>query len=1425
MEYHGREWTYRQLNQRANQLACHLRKLGVGLGTLVGLAVERSPELIISLLAILKAGAAYVPLDRDDPSERISRTLADAGLEIVIAKNPDAFAEALGVPRVIMLETEWPLIVEQSQENLATSISGKDAAYVIYTSGSTGAPKGVIMEHRSLTNLLWWHHRSRSGSCRLRTLQFCTVSFDFSFHEIFSTLAFGGTLVLLDDKVRCNPLALAAFVRAHSIERLFLPVTALNQFAEVVEENTSPAHLREVITTGEQLRITPAMVRLFKATGARLHNHYGATEFQDATSLTLEGNPATWPALPSIGYPISNVQAHILDPELKVVPVGTSGELCISGMGVARGYLREGAVTQGKFVSNPFGQGYLYRTGDLGRYMPDGAIEILGRADFQIKINGVRIEPGEIETILAEHPSIQTSVLHSLTDDTGYQRIVAYVVPSPGTDFNGLDAVLHSHAAARLPRIMQPETYVILADLPLTPSGKLDRNRLPKPQDFRRTSPNPMALSQSELESFLASIWREALRVSAISVDDNFFDLGATSLLVTQIHKKIVQAFGIKFPATTLYEFPTISALARHLSCAAEAKIQKARHLPGNVPSSADSGIAIIGMAGRFPGAVDLNAFWQNLCQGTESISFFSDTELEQHDPALRLNPHYVKAAAILHDVEWFDAGFFGISSKEAAMMDPQHRLMLECAWEALENAGYDPDRYPGSIGVYAGSSLSTYLINCLNGFYGYSTARPFIEANMDQFLVKLGNDRNYLPTRISYKLNLQGPSVNVQTACSTALVAVHLACNSLRLGECTMALAGGISIIIPQKSGYLYESGMIRSPDGHCRAFDAQAEGTLFGSGGGLVLLKCLDAALADGDQILAVIKGSAVNNDGSSKVGFTTPSLERQAEVIQTALTVAFVDPSTVTYVETHGTATKVGDPIEIAALSQAFQRSAATDLARQYCRIGSVKTNIGHLDEAAGIAGLIKTVLALQHRFLPPSLHFEHANPEINFETSPFLVNAQGTPWAPASFPRRAGVSSFGMGGTNCHVVLEEAPGRASGRMDLPRCPLQILTLSAKNDPALRSLVQRYVSYLTDQPDTSLEDVCFTASTGRKRFGHRLAICGNSIAELRAKLISALDSPSFCFHRSKRKIAFVFPATGALRGLAAIHAGEPAFRAGFDRCAEILTPLISEPLISTIQAGAPETTNSAAALFAVEYAMSGLWRSWGIEPDVIVGFGPGEYLAACLSGVFSVEDALRLLIAHSSNSSSSPVPPRFSIPHVKLISALTGQLAGTEIATPEYWQRSVRTPESADTAIAALRLHADLCLEVGAASHLATGTGANLHALPESWLPGASGDKAWQQIIENLCVLDMAGLPIDWIEFHRRRGGRRIPLPTYPWTRQRYWLAPPVARDSSPPAPLAHPLLGTRMPLAGSKELRFQSTVSRDSPPWLADHHVFN
>ncbi|MGD9629019.1 MAG: amino acid adenylation domain-containing protein [Pyrinomonadaceae bacterium] len=647
-------------------------------------------------------------------------------------------------------------------------------------------------------------------------------------------------------------------------------------------------------------------------------------------------------------------------------------------------------------------------------------------------------------------------------------------------------------------------------------------------------------------------------------------------------------------------------------------------------------GIAIIGMAGRFPGAGDVEKFWKNIVAGRESISRFTVEELEcTHalSTSVHLDPNYIKARPMLDDVDLFAAEFFGVTPKDAELMDPQHRIFLECAWNALEDAGYDVKKYQGTVGVYGGQSLNTYLLANL------CSSRDFVAGLVGQYQVGgynvvLGNDKDYLATRVSYKLDLSGPSITVQSACSTSLVAVAQACQSLLTYQCDMALAGGVSITFPQKRGYLYQEGGMVSSDGRCRSFDAKADGTIFGSGAGVVLLKRLEEAIEDGDHIYAVVRGSAVNNDGSLKVGYTAPSVDRQAEVIMAAQAVAGVDASSINYIETHGTGTPLGDPIEVAALKKAF----GSEVPENNCGIGSVKTNIGHLEVASGVTGLIKTSLALERQMIPPTIHFERPNPELGLEGSPFYVVDELTEWKRSDQPRRAGVSSFGVGGTNAHVVLEEAPAVVSSASR----PVQLMVLSAKSETALEAATANLAEFIKDHPETDLADMAFTLKEGRREFEHRRAFTCSTAADA-LEILDSRDAKRMKTSRARYprpRLLFVFPGQGTQqvnmgRGL---YEGEPVFRAEVDRCSEILKPHLGSDLrevlfpndenIEDARGRLNRTSITQPAIFVIEYALAKLWESWGVKPDAMIGHSVGEYVAACLSGVLSLEDSLAVL-----------------------------------------------------------------------------------------------------------------------------------------------------------------------------------------------------
>lgn len=642
--------------------------------------------------------------------------------------------------------------------------------------------------------------------------------------------------------------------------------------------------------------------------------------------------------------------------------------------------------------------------------------------------------------------------------------------------------------------------------------------------------------------------------------------------------------------------------------------------------------IAVIGMAGRFPGSKTIGQFWNNLRDGKECVSFFTDQELLESgvDPTLLTRPNYVKARGAFEGTYLFDASFFGYAPRDAELLDPQHRVFLECAWEALEDAGYDPTCYPGRIGLFAGSGPTAYLHELLS--------IPNIWDYADKFSLPTYCDKDFLATRVGYKLNLRGPCMTIQTACSTSLVSIVTACQNLLSFCCDMAMAGGVTLDPREKAGYIYKEGTIASPDGHCRSFDRNAVGTVPASGCGIVVLKRLEDAIADGDTIHAIVLGFGLNNDGSSRIGYAAPGLEGQIAVSSDAIAMAGINPETIGFIECHGTATPLGDPIEIAALSSSFRTYTQK---KNYCAVGSVKTNLGHLDTAAGVAGFIKSVLALEHKLIPASLHFHTANPEIDFENSPFFVNTTLTEWKPGPEPRRAGVSSFGLGGTNAHLVLEEAPELSNQRST---CPFQLLLLSATTHTALEQMTANLIQHIQDHPQQSLADVAYTLQAGRHLFPHRRAIVYKDVPGAYPTLDNLPPEQIFTAFREKQSgpVAFLFPGQGPqhVNMGRALYQAESAFRKNVDLCAQILTSELGMDIREILYPPGGKTEEATSILdeikyttpilFTIEYSLGKLWLEWGLKPQGLIGHSTGEYAAACIAGVFSLEDALRLVCA---------------------------------------------------------------------------------------------------------------------------------------------------------------------------------------------------
>ena len=1004
-----RSFNYQELNEQANRLAHYLIARGVGPESLVGIALERSPEMVVAILAVWKSGAAYVPLDPAYPQARLDHMLADARPRVVLTatklreKLPqDSVAEFICLDAA-NIQTELMLSPAHnpSQVQRTMPLLPQHPAYLIYTSGSTGVPKGVLVTHVGIPSLARSHVKNLNLTQRSRVLQFASLNFDASFWELIMALTTGAALVLLKDERGGIPLQ--EILRSQRITHATLTPSVLATLDERQESN-----IETLIVVGEQC---PGELVARWSRARRMINAYGPTETTVCATMSL---PLSGSVIPPIGFPVINTRVYVLDGSLEPVPVGVAGELYIAGSGLARGYLNRPALTAERFIADPNADvpgARMYRTGDLVRWRNDGSLEFIGRTDQQVKLRGFRIELGEIEAALRSLPEVTDVAVVLRDEEPRGKQIVGYVVLD--RQFTVNPAILRGKLSHRLPAHMSPEAIVAVEQLPLTASGKIDRISLSKrPIDDQRLESH--ASPQTRFEKKIAAIWKEVLGRATVGIHDNFFDLGGHSLLLTQVHARLQKLLHARLPMVKLFEHPTVAALAAYLEA-------EERHSPSahgatrrseSVKNRTCTDIAIIGMACRFPGAPSVSHFWHNLTRGIGSITALSDEDLSRLPQEIVNDPSFVNATGLLQNIDLFDAAFFNLNPAEATATDPQQRLMLECAWEALESAGYNPQGQ--KVGVFAGAGESLYR-DLLRGDAG-------LLRSLGELQLTISTGKDHVAPRVSYLLDLRGPSVPVNTACSTSLVAVHLACQSLMNGECEMALAGGVSL--SSQTGYLFEENGILSPDGLCRAFDQNARGTVPGSGAAVALLKPLDQAVTDGDRIHAVIKGSAINNDGNLKVGYTAPSVEGQRRVIEQALANAHIAPQQISYIETHGTGTPLGDPIEIEALRQIFENAeenAATG--EKLCALGSVKTNIGHCDSAAGIAGLIKAVLCLEHRTLVPSLHFEKPNPQLDLDRSQFFVNTETTAWKQT--PRLAGVSSFGIGGTNAHVILAEAP----------------------------------------------------------------------------------------------------------------------------------------------------------------------------------------------------------------------------------------------------------------------------------------------------------------------------------------------------------------------------------------------------------------
>ena len=961
---------------------------------LVALCLEAGPDYVAAWLGVMLAGAAVLPLDPSWPTARLQMVLDRVRPTVLIGT-----ASLRGDLRLTAGTLSLDMRDLAPRDIPAAVLTKNDAlAYVVFTSGSTGEPKGVAVEHAALGNLARAQRERYDISESTRTLLAVSPAFDVAMGELATVLSAGGTVVTAPRESLVPSRDLAELLKRERITYLSMAASALAAMPSDAAGRLGS--LSTLVSGGEVL---PSAVAARWARGRRLFNAYGPSE---ATVCALAGE---YSGPNVLGRPLAGVQALVLDEHGNVQPFGVPGELCLAGRGLARGYLGRPDLTEAAFRRHDQAVGgRLYHTGDRAWLSEDGAFHFLGRRDAQVKVRGIRVEPAETLACLELQPGVSRAAVLP-REVGGEMRLVAYVAAQETVtdEARWLDG-LRDRLRELLPDALLPARLLRVPAMPLTPNGKVDVAALPVPEDEPPAREHAARCdSGSPIRKVIAEVWCEVLGHETSS-DVNFFDAGGHSLRLAQVQALIEERLQRRVSMVDLFRHPTIASLAKWLETEDPRAFRGARSV-GTGTRSGD--IAVIGMACRYPEAPDLAAYWDVIREGRETLRTFTREELLAAGVtrAILDDPDFVPVQGFVEDIECFDAAFFGISPTDADLLDPQQRVFLECAYHALEHAGYAPGEDPQQIAVFAGSGTNEYLRHLFPDGPAFSA---------EGFNAATGNDKDFLASRTAYLLNLTGPAVSVQTACSTSLVAVALACQTLRQGRARMALAGGVSLLLRPR-GYLAREGLIFSKDGHCRTFDAQASGTVPGGGCGVVALRPLEDAVDARDVIYAVIRGTALNNDGSAKAGYTAPGVDGQTEVICAALADAGVEPATIGYVETHGTGTRLGDPIEVSALNRAYglaPREAVITL-------GSVKANMGHADAAAGIAGLIKAALCLWHETLPPTPHFGSPNPEIDFTATPFRVCTLSEPWKRGEHPRRAGVSSFGIGGTNAHMILEE------------------------------------------------------------------------------------------------------------------------------------------------------------------------------------------------------------------------------------------------------------------------------------------------------------------------------------------------------------------------------------------------------------------
>ncbi len=1495
-----RRWTYGQLAQASQRVGAQMLAAGVMPNESVGLLIGHRAEYLIGLLACFKVGAPACLLESNWSGSQLGEFIESCELRFLLSEAVLEDRLPSGVARLLLDSVVLTGPLSDSSPWTYVRRSAQDIAIISMTSGSTGRPKAVFTTEGGCTycfqarNELYPYQSSpeREG---------LNVFFAW---ECLRPILFGQVAVIIPDSIIFDPPRLQAFLEKHRVNRLVVTPSLLENMLD------SPGADRQFSRYWSTVRlcflmgevVSGMLVEKAKSllpSSVRLVNAYSTWESLDVSYGDLFSNSPNRRLWATAGRVIPGSAAVVLDEQGVCVPQGVPGELYLTGPGVAPGYLGDLQRTAERFLpltpelrSLAVGAEHMYRTGDRARVLGNGHLLVMGRIDDTIKIRGFKVSLLSIERVLLELEGVATAVVLPLLDERSGQpkALAAYLVGDAGKPSEPLLAKARQHLRRRLPEYARPRFVLGLDELPMRAgeSRKLDRKALPIP-DVSALDASP-AGDLPALGKQIAAIWREILGINHLQSSDSFFELGGTSLLAAQLIAQLTDRLGLSLSVIDIYQHSTLDdfvtwSLQRHQPPPETRRLQR-REPPG--------ALAIVGMAGRFPGAGTLDEFWANLREGRDSLSRFNHETLRAKGvpEAVIGHPNWVSAGQVLDGVDQFDPLFWGIGQREATLMDPQHRLFMEVAWTAMEQAGYArfDSPYRKRTAVYAACGIDGYLIHHLQGG---GLREPLDPGKL--FLTEISNEKDYIATRVSYQLDLGGPGVTVTSACSSGLLAVAQAAQSLMSGECDMAIAGASAINFPN-FGYCYEEGLVGSVDGRVHPFDEQASGTLFGDSVGAVVLKRLDDAIADGDLIWAVLSGYGMSNDGRQKAGYTAPNAAAQTRCIVDAMQMAGVSAEQISYVECHATATHIGDAIELKGLSDAFvQMREAAAVVPGSCMIGSVKGNIGHANCAAGITGLIKTVLCLYHRHWVPTAHYHECNaklvPFLDNPDSPFSVCREDQAWPERGGARRAGVSSFGIGGTNVHVILEQAPAPSNTKTVASERNARehhLLCVSAKSPKALESNLDNLAVALAHASPATLADAAFTLQLAREHHPLRTAVCINIHEPDPARTIrAAKEQASRVKAGHHATVAFCFSGQGSQHvGMAhQLYCGNAdggRFRRYFENaCLALAKALGYNPqaaILHADEASLRRPVITQCGLFCVEYALAMSLIELGIKPIAVAGHSIGEYAAAVIAGALELDDAAKLVAARAQATEAldlvdeqgepctggmlsvsgaesvfhawlaehpdlwlavcnlsdqwvlagllpslleaeralrelglecrrvpvshpfhsalmSPVAERLRatatgvsarLPSIPMTSNVSGGWMGQDVLDRDYWsQHLLATVRWSDNLQTLLHWQPDVLLEIGPSTVL-TGlarrffrsradTGAMTPTILAGMRPAQSDVSDEHIFCELLGRLWSAGVVVDWKAYQQDSGAGRIPLPTYAFDRQSYWVNP--------------------------------------------------